>query len=92
MRTYDAVMLLVLIVWWLLFRKKYDWRAVAMFYLVGVMLADVLCAGMIVFLYHRHPEVLAVPAALMPIGGMIGLAYGVKSGRLDKGSKLFSRG
>jgi len=92
MKTYDALMLLVLFVWWIIFRKKYDWRAVVVFYMGGVMLADILCAGAIVLLYHRHPEVLAVPALLMPIGGMIGLGYGVKSGRLNKGSGLFKQG
>ena len=47
MRTYDLLMLLVLAAWWLRFRKKYDWRAVVLFYLGGVMIADVFCAGLI---------------------------------------------
>jgi len=88
-KTYDIVMLVVFAVWWFTFRKKYDWRAVIIFYVCGVMLADVLCAGLILFLYRRHPEVLLAPAMLMPIGGIIGLAYGVKTNGLMKGSRLF---
>jgi len=73
MKTYDLLMLLMLAVWWLRFRKKYDWRAVVLFYLCGVMIADVFCAGLILVLYRRHPEILTAPALLMPIGGMVGV-------------------
>lgn len=89
MRTYDLLMLLVLAVWWLRFRKKYDWRAVVLFYLGGVMIADVFCAGLILLLYRRHPEILTTPALLMPIGGMIGLGYGATKNKLSKGTALF---
>jgi hypothetical protein len=34
-------MLLVLAAWWIFFRKKYDWRAVMLFYLGGLLIADV---------------------------------------------------
>jgi uncharacterized membrane protein YfcA len=76
MRTYDLLMLLVLAAWWICFRKKYDWRAVVLFYLGGVLIADVFCAGVILLLYRRHPEILTAPALLMPVGGMVGLGTG----------------
>jgi hypothetical protein len=91
MRTYDLLMLLVLATWWLCFRKNYDWRAVVLFYLGGVMLADVFCAGLILLLYRRHPETLTAPALWMPIGGMIGLGYGATKNRLSKGVAFFTR-
>jgi len=90
MKTYDLLMLLVLAVWWLCFRKKYEWRAVMLFYFVGVMIADVFCALLTLLLYHRYPDVLTTPALLMPIGGMIGLAYGAAKNRLIKGTALFA--
>jgi hypothetical protein len=89
MKTYDLLMLLVLAVWWLCFRKKYDWRAVVLFYFGGVMIADVFCAGLILLLYRRYPEILTTPALLMPIGGMIGLGYGATKNKLGKGTALF---
>jgi hypothetical protein len=67
---------LVLAAWWICFPKKYDGGAVVLFYLGGVMVADVFCAGLILLLYRRHPEILTAPAPLMPVGGMVGLGYG----------------
>jgi hypothetical protein len=90
MKTYDLLMLLVLAAWWLCFRKRYDWRAVILFYLGGVMIADIFCAGLILLLYRRHPEILNAPALLMPVGGMIGLGYGATKNRLSKGTALFA--
>jgi uncharacterized membrane protein YfcA len=89
MTTYDLLMLIVLAAWWFCFRKKYDWRAVVLFYLGGVMITDVFCAGLILLLYRSHPEILITPALLMPIGGMIALAYGARTKRLNKGIALF---
>ncbi len=86
MKTYDLLMLLILAVWWLCFRRKYDWRAVMLFYLGGVMVADVFCAVLILIVYRRHRDMLMAAAALlMPIGGMVGLAYGAAKNRLRKG-------
>ena len=70
-------------------RKKYDWRAVVLFYVGGVMAADVFCAVLFLIMYRRYPDILTVPALLMPIGGMDGLAYGAAKGRLTKGVPLF---
>lgn len=84
MRTYDLLMLLLLGVWWLCFRKKYDRNAVVLFYLGGVMIADIFCAGLIFLFYHHHPAILNAPALLMPIGGMIGLGYGTIRNKLVK--------
>jgi hypothetical protein len=83
MRTYDLLMLLVLAAWWICFRTQYDWRAVVLFYLGGVMIADVFCAGLILLLYRRYPEILTTPALLMPVGGMVGLGHGVMKNRLS---------
>jgi hypothetical protein len=90
MKTYDLLMLLVLAVWWFCFRKKYERRAVVLFYLCGVMIADVFCGLLILLLYRRYPDILTAPALLMPIGGMIGLAYGAAKNRLNKGAPLFA--
>jgi hypothetical protein len=90
MRTYDLLMLLVLAAWWLRFRKKYDWRAVVLFYLGGVMIADVICAGLILALYRHYPEILTTPALLMPIGGIVGLGYGATKNKLSQGATLFA--
>jgi hypothetical protein len=70
-------------------RKKYDWRAVVLFYLGGVMIADVFCAGLILLLYRRHPGILTAPALWVPIGGMIGFGYGATKNKLSKGTALF---
>jgi hypothetical protein len=90
MKTYDLLMLLVLAVWWIGFRKKYEWRAVVLFYFIGVMITDVFCALLIFLLYRRYPDILTAPALLMPIGGMVGLAYGAARNRLNKGAPLFA--
>jgi hypothetical protein len=86
MRTYDLLMLLVLAVWWVLFRHKYDWKAVALYYLIGVMFADVFCGAMILVAYRHYPNVLTIPALLMPIGGLVGLVYGAAKKKLNKKS------
>ena len=91
MTTYDLLMLLLLgVVWWLRFRKKYDWRAVVLCYMGGVMVADVLCALLILAMHSRRPGIFTAPALLMPIGGFAGLAYGVATKKLDKWSALFA--
>jgi hypothetical protein len=54
MTTYDAVLLLAIVVWWLMFRRKYDWRAVV-FYIGGVLVVDILCALVILVAYRSHP-------------------------------------
>jgi hypothetical protein len=84
MRTYDLLMLVVLAAWWLWFRKKYDWKAVLFYYMVGVMLSDLICGVLILVAYKRHPGVLAAPALLMPIGGMVGLTFGASRNKLVK--------
>jgi hypothetical protein len=89
MKTYDLLMLLAFAGWWFCFRKECDWRAVVLFYLGGVMIADIFCAGLILLLYRRYPEILTAPALLMPIGGMIALGYGATKNRLRKGPTLF---
>jgi hypothetical protein len=38
MRTYDVVMLVLLGIWWLLYRKKYDRNAVVLYYIGGSFL------------------------------------------------------
>ena len=86
MKTYDLLMLLVLGVWWLAFRSKYDRNAVVLYYLCGVMVADVVCGALILIAYSRYPNVLSMPALLMPIGGFVGLAYGVAKKKLSKKS------
>ena len=92
MKTYDLLMLLVLVlvVWWLCFRKKYDRRAVLLFYLAGVMIADVFCAVLILVMYRRHRDILTAPALLMPIAGMAGLVYGAAKNKVKKGAGLFA--
>jgi len=70
MKIYDLLMLLVLGIWWLSFRRRYDWRRVFLFYFGGVMIADIVCAGLILLLYRHHSGILDAPALLMPIGGM----------------------
>ena len=84
MRTYDIVMLALLGIWWLLYRKKYDRNAVVLYYMGGVFLADVFCALLIVSMYKQNPAILSTPAWLMPIGGVAGLLYGAAKGRLAK--------
>jgi hypothetical protein len=90
MKTYDLLMLLVLAVWWLLFRRKYEWKAVVLYYMCGVMIADVFCAALLLLAYRRYPNMLSALALLMPIGGLVGLAYGAAKKKLDKGSRPFA--
>jgi len=90
MTTYDAVLLLAIIVWWLMFRRKYDWRAVVLFYMGGVLVVDVLCAMVILVAYRSHPNVISLPALLMPLGGIGGLVYAVSKNKLTKGSGFFA--
>ena len=89
MMTYDAVLVAVLVVWWVTVRKKYDWRAILFYYLMGVMFADVLSAVILAVAYDRHPDVIRVGAFLMPIGGLVVLAYSVFSGKLSRTSERF---
>jgi hypothetical protein len=86
MRTYDLVMLALLGIWWLLYRKKYDRNTVVLYYIGGVFLADVFCALLILLIYKRNPAIISAPAWLMPIGGLAGLLYGAAKGRLPKRS------
>ena len=60
MRTYDLVMLALLGIWWLFYRKKYDRNAVVLHYIGGVFLADVFCALLILLIYKRNPAIVAV--------------------------------
>ena len=83
MRTYDVVLAL-LGIWWLLYRKKYDRNAVVLHYIGGVFFADVFCALLIALMYKQNRTILSVPAWLMPIGGVAGLLYGATKGRLAK--------
>ena len=84
MTTYDLVMLLVLAVWWFLFRNKWNKIAVIAYYMFGVMVTDVICGLLILVVYHRYPNVLRLPALLMPIGGLSGLAFGAAKERLGR--------
>jgi hypothetical protein len=88
MSTSDVVSVPVLL-WWWIFRKRYDWKAVFFFYVGGVMFADIFCAGLILVFIHRSPGVLHAPALLMPLGGLVSLAYGGATNRLRKGSRPF---
>jgi hypothetical protein len=90
MTTYDVVLLLAIVVWWLMFRRKYDWRAVVLFYMGGVLVVDVLCAMVILVAYRSHPNVISLPALLMPLGGIGGLVYAASKNKLTKGSGLFT--
>jgi len=90
MTTYDAVLLLAIVVWWLMFRRKYGWRAVVLFYMGGVLVIDVLCAIVILVAYRSHPDVISLPALLMPLGGIGGLVYAASKNKLRKGSGLFA--
>ena len=90
MTTYDAVLLAAIVVWWLLFRRKYDWRAVVLFYMGGVLIVDVLCAIVILAAYRSHPNIISLPALLMPLGGIGGLVYAASKNKLRKGSGLFT--
>jgi len=89
MRTYDAILVLVILVWWLIFRKRYDWRAVVFCYMAGVFVVDVIGALLVLIAYRRYPSIVSVFALLMPIGGIVGLAYGASKGKLDKEAGLF---
>jgi hypothetical protein len=42
-----------------------------------------LCAALIVIGYRNPPRVFNVPALLMPIAGMLGLAYGAAKHKLN---------
>lgn len=84
MKTYDLLMLALLGIWWLRYRKKYDRNAVVLYCLGGVFLADVFCALLILLLYKRNPAILSAPALLMPIGGVAGLLYAAAKGRLAR--------
>jgi hypothetical protein len=84
MLTYDIVVLALLGIWWLLYRKKYDRNAVVLYYIGGVFFADVFCALLIALMYKQNPAILFAPAWLMPIGGVAGLLYGAIKGRLAK--------
>jgi hypothetical protein len=84
MKTYDLVMLALLGMWWLFYRKKYDRTAVVVYYIIGVFFADVFCALLIIVMYRQNPAILSAPAWLMPIGGITGLLYGATKGRLAK--------
>lgn len=84
MRTYDAVMLVLLGIWWMFHRKKYDRNSVVLYYMGGVFFADVLSALLIALRYKQNPAILSAPAWLMPIGGVAGLLYGVTKGRIAK--------
>jgi hypothetical protein len=84
MRTYDVVMLVLLGIWWLLYRKKYDRNAAVLYYIGGVFFADVFCALLIALMYKQNHAILFAPAWLMPIGGVGGLLYGATKGRLAK--------
>ena len=90
MTTYDAVLLLAIVVWWLMFRRKYDWRAVVLFYMGGVLVVDLLCAMVILIAYRSYPNVISLPALLMPLGGIGGLVYAASKNKLKKGSGLFA--
>jgi hypothetical protein len=77
-------LLALLGMWWLFYRKKYDRTAVVVYYIIGVLFADVFCALLIVVMYRQNPGILSAPAWLMPIGGITGLLYGATKGRLAK--------
>ena len=84
MKTYDVVMLALLGIWWLLYRKKYARNAVVLHYIGGVFFADVFCALLIALMYKQNPAILSAPAWLIPIGGVAGVLYGAAKGRLAK--------
>jgi|HubBroStandDraft_6_1064221.scaffolds.fasta_scaffold3464685_1 hypothetical protein len=84
MRTYDVVMLALLGIWWLLYRKKYERNAVVLYYIGGVFFADAFCALLIALMYKQNPAILSAPGWLTPIGGVAGLLYGATKGRLAK--------
>ena len=84
MRTCDLLMLALLSICWLFYRKRYDKKAVVLYYFGGVFLADVFCALLIILIYKRTPAILSAPALLMPVGGVAGLLYGATKGRLVK--------
>lgn len=79
-------------VWWVVYRKSQDWIAVLIFYLGGVMFADLFCAGLILLFIRRYPSIVNAPAFIMPLGGVVGLAYGAGKNKLRKGSGLFRAG
>jgi len=85
-------MLVLLAVWWLRYREKYDKKAVILYYLGGVFFADVFCALLILAAYKRYPGILSAPALLMPIGGMGGLVYGARKGLVAKERTIASVG
>jgi hypothetical protein len=86
MRTYDFVMLVLLGIWWLFYRKKYDRNSVVLYYIGGVFFADILSALLIALMYKQNPAILSAPAWLMPVGGVAGLLYGASKGRIAKRS------
>jgi hypothetical protein len=88
MKTYDLLMLGLLAVWWLRYREKYDKKAVILYYMGGVFFADVFCGLLILLAYKRYPDILSVPALLMPIGGIGGLLYAGRKGLLTKKAPL----
>ena len=85
MRTYDVVMLVLLGIWWLFYRKKYDRNSVVLYYIGGVFFADILSA-LLILMYKQNPAILSAPAWLMPIGGVAGLLCGATTGRIAKGN------
>jgi hypothetical protein len=84
MTTYDLLMLVVLAVWWLWYCKKYNKKAVLLYYLGGVFVADLLCGLLILIFYKLNPAIIHAPALLMPIGGVAGLLYGAWKRQLAK--------
>ena len=88
MATYDLLMLVLLAVWWLRYREKYERNAVVLYFMGGVFFADVCCGLLILISYHRYPSMTSLPALLMPIGGVAGLLYAGKKGLLVKKAPL----
>jgi hypothetical protein len=85
MRTYDLVMLALLGIWWLLYRKKYDRNTVVPYYHRRGLFIRFLRSADPLGLQAKSGNQSA-PAWLMPIGGLVGLLYGGAKGRLAKRS------
>ena len=91
MAIYDAILVLIVLVWWLRFRSKYDWRAVVLFYVGGLFVTDIFCAIVILLTYRSHPTVTNLPALLMPIGGIAALLYARGKDRLRWEARLLTK-
>ena len=92
MTTYNAVLVLIGALWWVFFRKRYDWRAVLLYYMGAVFVIDAACAGLYLVAGTRFPGLISLLPWLMPVGGIAAILYAASRHKLARGSGLFEDG